>query len=215
MSLNFGSWWPIWIKNIITIRNSSCGKVMFSQACVKNSVHGGACLARGACVVGGYAWQEGHVWRRGMCGREGMCDGGHAWHWGYVWQGAVHGWGACVARGGVCGSRDSHCSGRYASYWNAFLFISKTSDSDFGIVQFFTKMGQQRSRAHSDAVNIHSVSGLWRAILDLVTVFGVQCVALCTWLGHCKYIISLNDRQLIWLFWQKLTSVKLKKTQRN
>ena len=27
--------------NIFTVTNSSCGKVMFSQACVKNSVHGG------------------------------------------------------------------------------------------------------------------------------------------------------------------------------
>ena len=26
---------------IITVRNSSCGKIMFSQACVKNSVQGG------------------------------------------------------------------------------------------------------------------------------------------------------------------------------
>ena len=41
--------------------------------------------------------------------------------------------GACVAkgvckaggvrgRGGVHGRRDGHCSGQYASYWNAFLF---------------------------------------------------------------------------------------------
>ena len=29
------------IKQIITVRNSNCGKVMFSQACVKNSVHRG------------------------------------------------------------------------------------------------------------------------------------------------------------------------------
>ena len=44
----------------------SSGKVIFSQACVKNSVHGeGACVAegsvhgRGACAVGGVrAWQE-------------------------------------------------------------------------------------------------------------------------------------------------------------
>ena len=27
--------------HIFTVRKSSCGKVMFSQACVKNSVHGG------------------------------------------------------------------------------------------------------------------------------------------------------------------------------
>ena len=31
---------------IITVSNSSCGKVMFSQACVKNSVHGG-----GVCPI--------------------------------------------------------------------------------------------------------------------------------------------------------------------
>ena len=29
--------------NIITVRNSSCRKVMFSQACVKNSFQGGVC----------------------------------------------------------------------------------------------------------------------------------------------------------------------------
>ena len=28
-------------REFITVRNSSCGKVMFSQACVKNSVQGG------------------------------------------------------------------------------------------------------------------------------------------------------------------------------
>ena len=33
---------------VITVRNSSCGKVMFSQACVKNSVHKeGVCMAKG------------------------------------------------------------------------------------------------------------------------------------------------------------------------
>ena len=39
----------IWI---FTVRNSSCGKVMFSQACVKNSVHGG-----GGMPGEGHAWQ--------------------------------------------------------------------------------------------------------------------------------------------------------------
>ena len=52
---------------IFTARNgSSVGKVIFSEACVKNSVHRGvgacvargvhgrrACVARGACMVGG------------------------------------------------------------------------------------------------------------------------------------------------------------------
>ena len=53
---------------------------------------------------GGYAWQG--VYMAGACvvgegGRE------HAWQGG----GGMHGW------------RDSHCSRRYASYWNAFLLI--------------------------------------------------------------------------------------------
>ena len=46
----------------------------------------------GACVVG-------------MCMVGDMLSGGHAWRGG----------------GGMQGRRDSHCSGRYASYWNAFL----------------------------------------------------------------------------------------------
>ena len=40
-------------------------------------------------------------------------------------QGDMHGeGGACVVKGGGMGGwRGSHCSGRYASYWNAFLFL--------------------------------------------------------------------------------------------
>ena len=76
---------------IITVRNSSCGKVMFSQACVKNSVH------RGACMAGGHAWWEGGMHGKG----KHAWQDGHAW-WGHVWQEAVHGgghaWqGACLA----------------------------------------------------------------------------------------------------------------------
>ena len=41
------------LQPIITVRNSSCGKVMFSQACVKNSVQGGACVAGGMHGKGG------------------------------------------------------------------------------------------------------------------------------------------------------------------
>ena len=35
------------LASIITVRNSSCGKVMFSQVCVKHSVHGGRVSASG------------------------------------------------------------------------------------------------------------------------------------------------------------------------
>ena len=65
-------------------------------------MHGkGMCMAWGvhgreACVVGG------------MRGRGACMAGGH------VWQGDVCG-------RGVYGRRDGHCSGRYISYWNAFL----------------------------------------------------------------------------------------------
>ena len=47
-----------------------------------------------------------------------------------VWQGVCVA-GACMAggvlgRGCVAGGRrDGHCSRQYASYWNAFLYISK------------------------------------------------------------------------------------------
>ena len=45
---------------------------------------------------------------RSVCGRR--------WH---VWQGRE----ALIAgEGGVRGRRDGHCSGRYASHWNVFLF---------------------------------------------------------------------------------------------
>ena len=58
----------------------SWGKVIFSEACVKNSVNRGACMARGvhgkedvwwgACVAG-----VGDMHGRGMCGR-GVCIAG-------------------------------------------------------------------------------------------------------------------------------------------
>ena len=31
--------------------------------------------------------------------------------------------GGCAWQRGVRGRRDGHCSGRYASYWNAFLLL--------------------------------------------------------------------------------------------
>ena len=77
------------------------------------------CAWQGVFVAGGmygkgHAWQRGEgVQGRGMHGRWGMCvrgmhDRGHAWQEVYM-----------------CGRRDGHCSRRYASYWNAFLFLKK------------------------------------------------------------------------------------------
>ena len=91
----------------------------------------GPCMA-GACMVGGMHGR-GHAWQGVMRGR------------GYVWQGGEDVWQgeACVAGGhesvhgrghgrGVCMActppppdryyKIQSMSGRYASYWNAFLF---------------------------------------------------------------------------------------------
>ena len=87
----------------------SCGKVMFSEVCVKNSVLGGhvwqgrAWQGGRKCMVAGgggmhgrlCAWW-GHAWQWGVCGR-----GGHAWQRGM--HECVCGRGACMA-GDMCGS---------------------------------------------------------------------------------------------------------------
>ena len=102
--------------SLITVRKRNCGEVMFftcQSFCSQRGVHGrgGICVmggmcGLGACVVGRCAWQ-------GLCMVGGCVTGGRAW-WG------VH----CM--GGICSRRvddrgDGHCSGQYASYWNAFL----------------------------------------------------------------------------------------------
>ena len=61
---------------IFTVRNSSCGKVMFSQASV-------------ILFTGGRAWQ-GACMAGGMCGR-GVCMAGGMHGRGHEWQGVVHG----------------------------------------------------------------------------------------------------------------------------
>ena len=130
---------------IFTVRNGTCGKVMFSQAYVKNFVHGGcipACTGQGGVCSGGCL--------PGGCVPGGVCLG-VCLPWG-----VCPGW--CSPRrvsaqgvGGVCPegvytpppdqgrhnpgpeaetpcSRDGHCSRRNASYWNAFLFVIKFNE---------------------------------------------------------------------------------------
>ena len=91
-------WGDVWLWGACMV----AGRCAWLQgACV---VMGGIHGCRGACVV-----------VRGMCG----C-GGHAWLWGVhgCRGGGVHGcWGACVGHDDILSM-----SGRYASYWNAFLF---------------------------------------------------------------------------------------------
>ena len=86
----------ILFKEIVTACNEVGARLCFHR----RAWQGGACVAGGVCMAGGVCVAEG-----------GSCVAG-----GYAWQegGAMHG-------GGMHGRRNGHCSGRYASYWNAFL----------------------------------------------------------------------------------------------
>ena len=91
---------------LVTACNSSCGKVMFSQACVKNSVHGGrGCLP----LVRGDA----HPLGRHSPGRHplGRHPPGRHPHLGRHPPGQTP-----SEHYGIWST-----SGRYASYWNVFL----------------------------------------------------------------------------------------------
>ena len=80
-------------QRFVTAPQQSCGKVIFSQTCVKNSVHredmhGRGCAWQGACMVGAMCGR-GECMAGGMCGRGvcvaggcvqgGMCGRGRAW----------------------------------------------------------------------------------------------------------------------------------------
>ena len=100
---------------------------MFLHLSVSHSVHRvlsalGGCLVRGVPGPGGSAPRGVCSWgvpgpggvsaRRGVPGAEGICSqGGGGWSSGGAWSGGV-----------VETPRDGYCCGRYASYWNAFLF---------------------------------------------------------------------------------------------
>ena len=76
----------------------SWGKVIFSETCVKNSVHRGGMHGKG-----GHAWPrgacQGGMHGMGACMAGGVCGEGHVWQgghacWGCAWQ------GVCMAGGG-------------------------------------------------------------------------------------------------------------------
>ena len=106
------------------------GCVCVVGACMAGGIHGrGACMAGGVCMAGG-TWQWGACMSGGVYGRgrgrgawKGVCVAG-----GLAWQGDMHGrrgmHGRGVSMAGVCVARYYEIrsmSGRYASYWNAFL----------------------------------------------------------------------------------------------
>ena len=120
---------------------------------------GGACMVAGVCVVagglvdgGGGVVVRGHAWLLGgMCGCwEGVCmvAGGHAWLPGEgAWMVAGgHGWLPGGMRGcrGACVGYDEmrSMSGRYASYWNAFLFT--LNENEVGFNKYPAHHGQRQ-----------------------------------------------------------------------
>ena len=94
---------------------------------------GGVHSCQGACVVaGGVHGCGGHAWLPGgMHGCQGACvvAGGMHGCWGVCMvAGGMHGClGACVVARGACKGYDEirSMNGRYASYWNAFLYQKK------------------------------------------------------------------------------------------
>ena len=94
----------------------------------------GACMVKGACMMkGGMRGKGGHVWGRGACVVRGVCmvkgaymaKGGMCCEGGCAWQ-----------RGGMRGMHGQSLRGRYASYWNAFLFFVGTSDASCRLLYF-------------------------------------------------------------------------------
>ena len=110
----------------ITVHKRSCRKVMFSQACVKDSVHWGRVYPSmhwgrhppGQTPPGQTPpWTDTpHQTPTGQTpqGRHPPADTPCPVHAGIHTPFPVHTW---------IHPPDGHCSGRYASYWNAFLFV--------------------------------------------------------------------------------------------
>ena len=61
-----------------------------------------------------------------------VCGRGHAW------------------QGGLRGRRDGHCSGRYASYWNAFLFNMNLLILGQSIDEHFRRVAWRQSAAYRE-----------------------------------------------------------------
>ena len=93
--------------DIFTVRKRSCGKVMFSQARVKNSVHRG--------------------------------------------------------------SRDGHCSGRYASYWNAFLLQLFKFKTKQDIYLLMTSIAIQILMTNFNCTKIDLIIGNYFQFLAILT----------------------------------------------
>ena len=107
----------------------------------------GVCMARGGgytargvhgggCIAGGCAWLGVCAWLGGVHGRGACMAGGGMRGRGCAWLGAVHGGGGghvwhAFPPGRYYGYGIPSMSGRYASYWNAFLLLNASTSFNF------------------------------------------------------------------------------------
>ena len=128
------------MKRFITARKRSLRRLCFYRCLSFILFTGGGMRGRGGMhgrVAGGRVWQGGRAWRGGvrgfiqLGGHAWFYSGGHAWFYsgGHAWfYPGGHAW--FYSGGGVRGffsfsgyNEIRSMSGRYASYWNAFLYL--------------------------------------------------------------------------------------------
>ena len=97
-----GRYASYWNALLLPPANEVCEGYIF-YTCVSFCPRGGACIVGRGC-----AW-----WGGGLC-----IAGGHVWQGGHAWWNGMRGTPPQILRDTVILSM----SGRYASYWNAFLF---------------------------------------------------------------------------------------------
>ena len=88
---------------IITVRNSSCGKVKFLHLSVIAVI---VFIRGGMCGIGSVHCEGGHVWQKG-CARQGACMVGGMHGRGRAWQ------GACVAGAKATPADGTHPTGMH------------------------------------------------------------------------------------------------------
>ena len=165
---------------LITVRNSSCGNVMFSQASVSHSVHWG--VHRSGCAWwGGGMHGRGHVWQGGIYGRGGIYGGGHVWRavcmaGGHMGQLAcragacVVGWGegACVVGETVTAADGTHPTEMHSCFLNVLpvipisvsYFVDNSLDVSGLLEEMMQKMNQLNESLSQEKERVTKLEGL-------------------------------------------------------
>ena len=138
------------VKSFLPPANEVCEGYVFTPVSQSFCSQGGGrawLWGGGAWLQGGMHGCRGCAWLWGACMVVGSVHGcgGCAWLWGacvvvggHVWlQGGVHG---C---GGACMGYDEirSMSGRYASYWNAFLLLFNMSSKEIKSQNYYCIRG--------------------------------------------------------------------------